>query len=95
MFLKQMQVGNMAVFAYLLGDIATGEALVIDPAANIDGIIAQADQNKVKIQYIVNTHGHVDHIAGNLDMKNKTGAKVIIHEGDAEMLTSTPAMGGC
>jgi hydroxyacylglutathione hydrolase len=92
MFLKQMQVGNMAVFAYLLGDTATGEALVIDPAANIDGIIAQADQNKVKIQYIVNTHGHVDHIAGNLDMKNKTGAKIIIHESDAEMLTSTPAM---
>jgi len=92
MFLKQMQVGNMAVFAYLLGDTATGEALVIDPAANIDGIIAQAEQNKVKIQYIVNTHGHVDHIAGNLDMKNKTGAKIIIHESDAEMLTSTPAM---
>jgi hydroxyacylglutathione hydrolase len=92
MFLKQMQVGNMAVFAYLLGDTSTGEALVIDPAANIDGIIAQADQSKVKIQYIVNTHGHVDHIAGNLDMKNKTGAKIIIHESDAEMLTSTPAM---
>jgi hydroxyacylglutathione hydrolase len=92
MFLKQMQVGNMAVFAYLLGDTSTGEALVIDPAANIDEIIAQADQNKVKIQYIVNTHGHVDHIAGNLDMKNKTGAKIIIHESDAEMLTSTPAM---
>ena len=92
MFLKQMQVGHMAVFAYLLGDPSTGEALVIDPAANIDGIIAQADQNKFKIQHIVNTHGHVDHIAGNLDMKNKTGAKIIIHESDAEMLTSTPAM---
>ncbi|MFH1081029.1 MAG: MBL fold metallo-hydrolase [Pseudomonadota bacterium] len=92
MFLKQMQVGHMAVFAYLLGDPATGEALVIDPAANIEGIIAQADQNNVKIKYIVNTHGHVDHIAGNSDMEKKTGAKIIIHESDADMLTSTPAM---
>ncbi len=92
MFLKQMQVGNMAVFAYLLGDPSTGEALVIDPAANIDGIIAQTEQNHLKIKYIVNTHGHVDHISGNLDMKNKTGAKIIIHESDAQMLTSTPAM---
>jgi hydroxyacylglutathione hydrolase len=92
MFLKQMQVGNMAVFAYLLGDPATGEALVIDPAADIDGIIAQANKNNLKIKYIVNTHGHVDHISGNTDMKEKTGAQIVIHESDADMLTSTPAM---
>jgi hydroxyacylglutathione hydrolase len=92
MFLKQMQVGNMAVFAYLLGDPATGEALVIDPAADIDGIIAQANKNNLKIKYIVNTHGHVDHISGNTDMKEKTGAEIVIHESDADMLTSTPAM---
>jgi glyoxylase-like metal-dependent hydrolase (beta-lactamase superfamily II) len=92
MFLKQMQVGHMAVFAYLVGDPATGEALVIDPAANIDGILAHAEKNNLKIQYIVNTHGHVDHISGNTEMKSKTGAKIVIHESDAEMLTSTPAM---
>jgi glyoxylase-like metal-dependent hydrolase (beta-lactamase superfamily II) len=92
MFLKQMQVGNMAVFAYLLGDPATGEALVIDPAADIDGIIAQANRNNLKIKYVVNTHGHVDHISGNTDMKEKTGAQIVIHESDADMLTSTPAM---
>ncbi len=82
----------MAVFAYLLGDPVTGEALVIDPAANIDGIIAQASQNNLNIKYIVNTHGHVDHISGNTDMKEKTGAQIVIHESDADMLTSTPAM---
>ena len=92
MFLKQMQVGHMAVFAYLVGDPATGEALVIDPAANIDGILAHAEKNNFKIQYIINTHGHVDHISGNTEMKSKTGAKIVIHESDAEMLTSTPAM---
>jgi len=62
MFLKQMQVGHMAVFAYLVGDSATGDALVIDPAARIDDIIALAEKSGLRIQYIVNTHGHVDHI---------------------------------
>ncbi len=92
MFLKQMQVGHMAVFAYLVGDPATGDALVIDPAARIDDIIALAEKSGLRIQYIVNTHGHVDHISGNTEMKSKTGAKIVIHESDAEMLTSTPAM---
>ncbi|MBI4634470.1 MAG: MBL fold metallo-hydrolase [Deltaproteobacteria bacterium] len=92
MFLEQMQVGGMAVFAYLVGDTASGEALIIDPAADVDDIIAEAQKNKLKIKYIVNTHGHVDHIMGNAEMKKKTGAQIIVHEDDADMLTSTPPM---
>lgn len=91
MFIEQRQVGEMAVFAYLVGDQESGEALVIDPAADSDGLIKVAEGNGVKIKYIVNTHGHVDHIGGNSEMKNKTGAAIIIHEDDAKMLVSTPA----
>jgi hydroxyacylglutathione hydrolase len=90
MFIEQRQVGQMAVFAYLVGDEESGDALVIDPAEDTDGIIAAAQNKKVKIKYIVNTHGHVDHIGGNGEMKKKTGAEIIIHEKDAEMLVSTP-----
>jgi glyoxylase-like metal-dependent hydrolase (beta-lactamase superfamily II) len=90
MFIEQRQVGQMAVFAYLVGDEESGEALVIDPAADTDGLIAAAEKNNVKIKYIVNTHGHVDHFGGNTDMKEKTGAAIIIHEDDAELLVSTP-----
>jgi hydroxyacylglutathione hydrolase len=90
MILKQMQVGHMAVFAYLIGDTESGDGLVIDPAANTKDIIAVAEENNITIKYIVNTHGHVDHIGGNADMKEKTGAEIIIHEGDADMLVSTP-----
>ena len=90
MFIEQRQVGQMAVFAYLVGDKESGEALVIDPAADTDGLFRLAEKNSVKIKYIVNTHGHVDHIGGNVDMKEKTGAAIIIHEDDAEMLVSTP-----
>jgi hydroxyacylglutathione hydrolase len=92
MFIKQIQVGNMAVFAYLVGDTVTGDALVIDPADSAQEIIAIAKQNKLQINYIINTHGHVDHIGGNAEMKKLTGAKIIVHEDDAIMLTSTPAM---
>jgi len=91
MFIEQRQVGQMAVFAYLVGDKESGEAIVIDPAADTDRLIKVAEKNSVKIKYIVNTHGHVDHIGGNVDMKDKTGAAIIIHEDDAEMLVSTPA----
>jgi len=91
MFIQQMQVGHMAVFAYLVGDPITGDALVIDPADNAKGILEVAQKNNLRINYIVNTHGHVDHIGGNADMKKLTGAKIVIHEDDAFMLTSTPA----
>jgi hydroxyacylglutathione hydrolase len=51
MFVKQMQVGHMAVFAYLVGDSITGDALVIDPADNIKGIVAEAQKNNLRINY--------------------------------------------
>jgi glyoxylase-like metal-dependent hydrolase (beta-lactamase superfamily II) len=92
MFLKQMQVGHMAVFAYIVGDRESGEGLVIDPAADTGRILSEASDAGLTIRYIVNTHGHVDHISGNADMKERTGAEIIIHEDDAVLLVSTPPM---
>jgi len=92
MILKQMEVGQMAVFAYIVGDRESSEGLVIDPAGDVDKIMAAVDKNGLTIRYIVNTHGHVDHMAGNAEMKKITGAPIVIHRDDADMLTSTPAM---
>lgn len=90
MFLRQLEVGRFAVFAYLIGSEPDGEGLVIDPADDTEEIIHIAQLQGIKIKYIVNTHGHVDHIMGNAQMKEKTGAAIIIHEEDAPLLTHTP-----
>jgi len=90
MYLHQVEVGHMAVFAYIVGDPASGEGLVIDPAGDVDGIIKTANENTIRIKYIVNTHGHVDHMTGNAAMKTKTGAQIIVHKDDAELLMFTP-----
>ena len=92
MILEQIQVGHMAVFAYLIGDEQTGEAMLVDPAADVGRLLGEARNRGLQIRLIVNTHGHVDHIAGNADCRKETGAKIVIHELDADMLTSTPSI---
>jgi glyoxylase-like metal-dependent hydrolase (beta-lactamase superfamily II) len=92
MIFKQVEVGNFAVFCYLIGDEETKEALFIDPADDTDVLISEAKSKGLnKIKYIINTHSHVDHIMGNAEMVKQTGAKIIIHEEDAKYLTRTPS----
>jgi glyoxylase-like metal-dependent hydrolase (beta-lactamase superfamily II) len=92
MIIKQYEVGNFAVFSYLVGDEETQEGLFIDPADDANGLIAEAKSHGLnQIKYIVNTHSHVDHIMGNAEMAKRTGAKIIIHEEEARYLVQTPA----
>ena len=92
MIIKQYEVGNFAVFCYLIGDEESQEGLFIDPADDARRLLAEAKSHGLnKIKYIVNTHSHVDHIMGNAEMVKKTGAKIIIHEEDAKTLDRTPS----
>jgi hydroxyacylglutathione hydrolase len=92
MVVNQYEVGNFAVFCYLIGDEETKEGLFIDPADDVERLISEAKSHGVeKIKYIVNTHSHVDHIMGNKEMVKRTGAKVVIHEEEARYLVQTPA----
>ena len=92
MVVNQYEVGNFAVFCYLIGDEETKEGLFIDPADDVERLISEAKSQGVeKIKYIVNTHSHVDHIMGNKEMVKRTGAKVVIHEEEAGYLVQTPA----
>jgi hydroxyacylglutathione hydrolase len=92
MVVNQYEVGNFAVFCYLIGDEESQEGLFIDPADDTSRLLAEAKSHGLnKIKYIINTHSHVDHIMGNAEMAKKTGAKIIIHEEDATALVRIPS----
>ena len=84
MIIKQMAIGYMDNFSYLIGCENTRQALVIDPGPNVDQIVSVAQKEDLIIVTIVNTHGHGDHTAGNAALKARTGARVIIHERDGD-----------
>lgn len=69
---------------YIVTDEETGEALVVDPSLPEEKLIEKLECKSVK--YILLTHGHYDHIGGVNFVKEKTGAKVVIHKEDEEML---------
>jgi glyoxylase-like metal-dependent hydrolase (beta-lactamase superfamily II) len=81
--IKQLDIGYMDNFCYIVGCERTRKALVIDPGHDVDQIVSAAEKQGLVIETIVNTHAHGDHTAGNAELKSLTGAKIIIHALDA------------
>jgi hydroxyacylglutathione hydrolase len=84
MIVRQLEVGFMDNFSYLVGCETSRQAMVIDPAGDAQEIVALAKSLGLTIVLIVNTHGHGDHTAGNAGLKALTGAQIVIHELDAD-----------
>ncbi|MGI0132662.1 MAG: MBL fold metallo-hydrolase [Thermoplasmata archaeon] len=80
MLLEQYNVGPYQNFTYLVADREGGEGVVIDPSFGIGPVLAAIDARRVKVRFILNTHSHPDHIAGNEDVRSRTGARVVAHE---------------
>lgn len=88
MIIERMVVGMLQSNCYVVGCEDTKVGIVIDPGGDAPAILDRVEQLGLSLKYIVNTHGHIDHIAANRPVKEATGAMIAIHRDDAEWLVT-------
>ena len=90
MYVETFPVGMLLTNCYVVVCTETKEAIIIDPGLNLDieaqPIFNYIDREMLKIKFIVNTHGHYDHIDGDNVMQKKYAVPICIHERDAYFL---------
>jgi len=91
LIIRSQEVGPLNVICYVLGCEDTREGMLIDPAAPADSIAADLADLGLHVRWIVNTHGHADHTAGNDYWVENTGAVTVMHRLDWEFFR-TPEM---
>jgi len=82
----QMCVGPLQVNCFIVHGSQTREAMIIDPGEEGERILHYAQQEKLTIRSVLNTHGHFDHIGANQKVVQKTGAELMIHADDLPLL---------
>lgn len=85
MKIKTAVVGKMENNTYLVIS-EKNNAVLIDPSMDFEKINKMLEESGANLKYIMFTHGHYDHTASAFDFKQKTNAKLVIGERDAEML---------
>ncbi|MGE0885381.1 MAG: rhodanese-like domain-containing protein [Blastocatellales bacterium] len=75
MYFKQFYLGCLAHASYLIG--SDGEAAVVDPQRDVDQYIAEAEEQNLKIKYVIETHLHADFVSGHQELAARTGAEIV------------------
>jgi glyoxylase-like metal-dependent hydrolase (beta-lactamase superfamily II) len=82
--IERLVVGPLATNCYILK--SGSELAVVDPGGDAEMILAKAKELGGTVKYVIDTHGHIDHIAANSEVIEATGAQLLIHELDARLL---------
>src|SRR5712691_6719192 len=78
MILKQYYLNCLAHASYLIGDELTGAAAVVDPQRDIDQYLAFAAEHHLHIDHVFLTHMHADFLAGHVELRDRTGARIYL-----------------
>jgi glyoxylase-like metal-dependent hydrolase (beta-lactamase superfamily II)/rhodanese-related sulfurtransferase len=82
---RQIVNEDLGCASYLVGDTSAGVAAVIDPQWDIDPYLRLSRLHGVRIEHVLETHNHADHVSGHGRLARATGATIHIHElADAE-----------
>lgn len=84
MIFRQLEVGHLQNFAYLVADEDSREAAVVDPSVEPETVLDAIDGTDLDVRWVVNTHSHSDHVMGNDAVVEATGAEIVAHE-DSEI----------
>jgi glyoxylase-like metal-dependent hydrolase (beta-lactamase superfamily II) len=79
MFFKQIKYRGDN-FSYIIADEASGEAVAVDPSFNVDAIILVLKDQNFNLKYVIDTHGHSDHTAGNEELRSAFHSKIVAHK---------------
>lgn len=88
MIIERLVVGMLQCNCYIVGCEETKVGIIVDPGGDAPTILDRVEELGLTIKLIVNTHGHIDHIAANRPLKEATGAQIAIHREDAQWLVT-------
>ena len=86
MIVEKLVVGPFASNCYIVGSQSNKEGMIIDPGDEAKQILKRVKDLELDIKFIVLTHGHIDHTGALKEVKEATGAEVVIHGDDAKSL---------
>jgi hydroxyacylglutathione hydrolase len=83
---ERVVVGALETNCYLVYCEQTMDCAVVDPGAEPEKIVHVIEQKGLRPSVLINTHGHVDHVGANKDIKERYGIPLCIHSSDSAML---------